>query len=800
MSTMLNFKHGLYAKLPQAISNGTIYVTTDEKAMYVDLNDQRIRLSQIITLDTFAWQNLTPPYSTEAFYYVSDANALLKYTGTQWVQLNSTADIDNVLSALGFLGLVDALPATGVKGQICTFNGQNYVYNPDAASDSKWVALSNVGGKFLDLEAAIDALDGRLDAAETKLATLEPAMETAQADIDVLELVVGYKGKLDAVPSEAGVVGDVYLIGDKFYTYVPEINGAAAHWAEVGNESARIENLKKRIEEVALAAGDKTAVEQLANDLSDLAAAVNHAETGLAATKAIADEAKAKADTAVQSADFNVFKEANDKAIADAKAAGTTAQSDLAAYVASNNSAVSGIDTRLGVVESNYLKKDGSVAMEGALDLNGHKILNVVAPENNLDAANKAYVDAQVKIAKDAADAAQGTANGAATAAGEAMVAAQNAQKTADEAKQIAEAAVTDGELADAIKDFATKSEAQAMADAKDEAIAAAKKAGDDAGIKAGENEAAIKAIVNDADLKSFADVKTAIGNINTNLGNNYATKSELNDAKTAILGADAVEGQTVAGAYVAAGDAAAAAGAAQSAIDAMKLGANSQTLKEIEDKIAALKVDDIAGMDAYATDNELANAVAAARGETSETVASVDVKAEANAAAIEALDKEIDALAANVDKKIQAADAMTYEGTVEKADDLAAKTNVNKGDTYKAIKDFILGDKMVYIGDLLIATGTENEETGVLDTVVWDHVPSGYRADYVPALAIDNGVADDNIVVVNLTSAHAAAGEAGDLGNITISAAANSAVTISAINTADKAGSIAIGMAWGSF
>ena len=47
--------------------------------------------------------------------------------------------------------------------------------------------------------------------------------------------------------------------------------------------------------------------------------------------------------------------------------------------------------------------------------------------------------------------------------------------------KATAEAAVTDNDLADAIKDFATKTEAQGYADAKDEAIAAAKKAGDDA-------------------------------------------------------------------------------------------------------------------------------------------------------------------------------------------------------------------------------------------------------------------------------------------------------------------------------
>ena len=117
MSTMLNFRHGSYANLFKEIdgvknvpiNNGTIYVTTDEKAMYVDLNNQRIRLGQIITCTFTEWQNLTPPYSTEAFYYVIDKNALLKYNASDssddgysagWVQINSTADLETAIGTL----------------------------------------------------------------------------------------------------------------------------------------------------------------------------------------------------------------------------------------------------------------------------------------------------------------------------------------------------------------------------------------------------------------------------------------------------------------------------------------------------------------------------------------------------------------------------------------------------------------------------------------------------------------------------------------------------------------------------
>ena len=43
---------------------------------------------------------------------------------------------------------------------------------------------------------------------------------------------------------------------------------------------------------------------------------------------------------------------------------------------------------------ANFLKKDGSVAMTGNLNLNNNKITNLATPVSDTDAANKAYVDA----------------------------------------------------------------------------------------------------------------------------------------------------------------------------------------------------------------------------------------------------------------------------------------------------------------------------------------------------------------------------------------------------------------------
>ena len=95
---LLKFKKGLYGELPVAKAEGTVYITTDEKAMYVDISStERIRIGQIITL---ASKDLTPPYSTESFYYLTDINALVKWNGSAWVQLNSTGDLATRISTL----------------------------------------------------------------------------------------------------------------------------------------------------------------------------------------------------------------------------------------------------------------------------------------------------------------------------------------------------------------------------------------------------------------------------------------------------------------------------------------------------------------------------------------------------------------------------------------------------------------------------------------------------------------------------------------------------------------------------
>lgn len=52
----VSFKKGLLANLPVAMSEGTLYVTTDERALYLDIdNSTRIRNGMVRLMSRLTW-------------------------------------------------------------------------------------------------------------------------------------------------------------------------------------------------------------------------------------------------------------------------------------------------------------------------------------------------------------------------------------------------------------------------------------------------------------------------------------------------------------------------------------------------------------------------------------------------------------------------------------------------------------------------------------------------------------------------------------------------------------------------
>lgn len=109
MASLLNFKMGQLSGLKtQGINPGTIYVTTDEQVMYVDIpgangasDGKRIRLGDLKIYKTFDELKAAgiSAWSTGCLYYVEDENALAYFNGTSWALINDYGKINAALTA-----------------------------------------------------------------------------------------------------------------------------------------------------------------------------------------------------------------------------------------------------------------------------------------------------------------------------------------------------------------------------------------------------------------------------------------------------------------------------------------------------------------------------------------------------------------------------------------------------------------------------------------------------------------------------------------------------------------------------
>ena len=172
----LNFKYGAsYAALKALpYAEGTIYVTTDEKAMYVDLGNNRVRLGQTIVFSSwtdFNENTTLPPQSPEAFYYIESENALLKYTGYTvdadgnvsggtWKQINGTLDLTNAINDLKSRVSTLETNVTSHTNSIKTINDNITAINAEIGDPATADTVAT------GIYALIDAEEARAKAAE----------------------------------------------------------------------------------------------------------------------------------------------------------------------------------------------------------------------------------------------------------------------------------------------------------------------------------------------------------------------------------------------------------------------------------------------------------------------------------------------------------------------------------------------------------------------------------------------------------------------------------------------------------
>lgn len=105
------------------------------------------------------------------------------------------------------------------------------------------------------------------------------------------------------------------------------------------------------------------------------------------------------------------------------------------------------------------------------------------------------------------------------------------------------------------------------------------------------------------------------------------------------------------------------------------------------------------------------------------------------------------EALDQKIDNHILAANAMRYMGIVNGDDKVLPTSEVSVGDTYMAAQPFKIGDVQVYAGDLIVAEGAENAETGYIETVEWKIVNTGYIESHENSLEIDAAAGSINLL-----------------------------------------------------
>ena len=231
-------KRGLSANLSsQNIVDGTIYVTTDEGAMYVDVGNSRIRLGDFVPVETLAaLQNMTA-ISEKAMYYVKEGNILARYdaTNSRWIQINKAGIVNvnvtgsgnavsNVSTSIDQYGqLTLEVTKTTIEGGSGSGGGTDPQVYEDisnlqaavrllngtsaqngsvakAVADAKaallgspttYMTIEALETALADVKTTADAASALATANQTSIGTLTVDLTAAQSDITSLQSTIG---------------------------------------------------------------------------------------------------------------------------------------------------------------------------------------------------------------------------------------------------------------------------------------------------------------------------------------------------------------------------------------------------------------------------------------------------------------------------------------------------------------------------------------------------------------------------------------------------------------------------------
>ena len=206
---LVNFKKGLLANLPATKTAGTFYITTDERAMYLDVDaSTRIRLGDFQEFATVEALTANSNPNTTSLYYVSDINCLAKWNGSEYIQINR----DTGMTSVEVTGEGNALTAAvyDAAGRKLTLTkGATYMTAADV--DGK---ISNKVGTLTYNDTTYDTVKAYVDAKTSGIATdaalteLTGRVSTAEGEIDALQAAIADGGSVANAIAAAKKAGD----------------------------------------------------------------------------------------------------------------------------------------------------------------------------------------------------------------------------------------------------------------------------------------------------------------------------------------------------------------------------------------------------------------------------------------------------------------------------------------------------------------------------------------------------------------------------------------------------------------
>ena len=214
------FKKGLLANLPSTYTEGTIYVTTDERAMYLDVdNSTRIRLGDFQEFANLsALQSNTNP-STTALYYITDLNVLAKWNGSAYVQINLDTGATSV-EVVGSGNAVTEASYDAVSRKLTLTMGATYTTANDVDS-AITTAVGNLGDKEPDVpyanvkeyvdEKIADVVAGSIEG----LGDLASKDKVAESDLEAT-LAAKINGKADVGTDDDEATADTVKGAKKY--------------------------------------------------------------------------------------------------------------------------------------------------------------------------------------------------------------------------------------------------------------------------------------------------------------------------------------------------------------------------------------------------------------------------------------------------------------------------------------------------------------------------------------------------------------------------------------------------------